>query len=116
MEFVEWLNSAIEAKGWSRAEFARQTKLSPSQVTRLLNGERGIGEQSLNSIAIALKLPASLLFEKAGFLPSKPGLFSDKQRELLHLAETADEDAIDMAIAMLETAMKQKANRIKVAK
>ncbi|MGC1374647.1 MAG: helix-turn-helix transcriptional regulator, partial [Anaerolineales bacterium] len=69
--FIDWLRKELEERGWSQAELARQSKLSPAQITRLLNGERGIGETGLNAIARALRLPPETVFRAAGMLPNR---------------------------------------------
>jgi len=83
--FINWLKREIAARDWSQAEFARQTKLSPAQVTRLLNGERGVGENGLIAIAHAFKLPLETVFRAAGILP--PQAPEDElMNEIMHLA------------------------------
>lgn len=71
IEFIEWLKKQIESRNWSQAEFARQTNLSPAQVTRLLNGERGVGENGIIAIAHAFKLSPEAVFRAAGILPQQ---------------------------------------------
>jgi transcriptional regulator with XRE-family HTH domain len=100
-EFITWLKKEILMRGWSPAEFSRQSKISPAQVTRLLNGERWIGEKGLSSIAKALNYPADLVFEKAGFLPPNPEL-SPVKRKLAHLAKDLPDSEVEIAISLLE--------------
>lgn len=100
-KFIEWLKEEIDDRNWSPAEFARQAKISPSQITRLFNGERGISEKSLQAFAHALKLPIDLVYEKAGYLPPKPEL-SPTKRKLAHLAEDLPDSDIEMVITLLE--------------
>ena len=69
IDFANWLREELEKRAWTQAELARQSKISPAQVTRLLNGERGIGENGIVAIAHALKLPPETVFRAAGLLP-----------------------------------------------
>jgi transcriptional regulator with XRE-family HTH domain len=109
--FIDWLREEINIRKWSQAEFARQTKLSPAQITRLLNGERGVGEAGLNAISRALRLPAELVFEKAGLLPPKQEL-TPKKRELMERLKDAEEADVQMVIEMLEAAVKAKQRQV----
>lgn len=68
-DFIDWLRKEMERREWSQSELARRSKLSPAQITRLLNGERGVGEAGLTAIAHALKLPPETVFRAAGILP-----------------------------------------------
>ena len=88
-EFIDWLKHELNIRSWTQAEFARQTKLSPAQITRLLSGERGVGENGLKAISHALRYPPELVFEKAGLLPQKQEL-SPLKRALIHQIETDD--------------------------
>ena len=105
--FIDWLRKEIQNRNWSQAEFARQSKLSPAQITRLLNGERGVGESALNAIARAFKLPADLVFEKAGKLPAKSDL-SPKKREFLHMLEQVDDATAQIGIDVLKATWERK--------
>jgi transcriptional regulator with XRE-family HTH domain len=112
--FIDWIKKEIDKRGWTQAELARQTKLSPSQITRLFNGERGVGETGLVAIAHAFRLPANLVFEKAGILPPTQELkeLSAKKRELLANLENADDNTVQFVIDMLEVAVKNKQRQV----
>lgn len=101
LDFADWLRAELEKRDWSQAELARQSNISPAQITRLLNGERGIGENGIIAIARALKLPVDLVFEKAGLLPPKPEL-SPIKRKLAHIAEDLPDSDVELAITLLE--------------
>lgn len=55
----------------------------------------------MTAIAHALKLPADLVFEKAGILPQKIEQ-SPIKRKLAHLAEGLPDSDVEMVIALLE--------------
>ena len=55
--FSQWLLSELESREWSQVDLSRKSGVSQAQITRVLSGERGIGEKALSAIASALKLP-----------------------------------------------------------
>ena len=86
----------MDKRNWSQAELARQSKISPPQITRILSGERGIGEESLNSIAHAFKLPPETVFRAAGILPQQTPE-SELIQQITHLAkDLSPQEQIDI--------------------
>lgn len=69
--FSQWLLKELESREWSQIELSRRSGVSQAQITRVLSGERGIGEKALSAIAKALKLPPEQVFRAAGVLPKK---------------------------------------------
>lgn len=69
--FSQWLLSELESREWSQVDLSRKSGVSQAQITRVLSGERGIGEKALSAIASALKLPPEHVFRMAGLLPPK---------------------------------------------
>jgi len=69
--FQAWLNNRLTRQGWTKAELARRSGVSQPQISRILNGDRGIGEESLIAIARALQVPPEEAFRAAGLLPQK---------------------------------------------
>lgn len=49
------LEDYIKKKGWSQRYFAKVAKLSPSEITRLKQGERNPKQDTINKIFIATK-------------------------------------------------------------
>jgi transcriptional regulator with XRE-family HTH domain len=70
-KFSEWLRLELGKRTWSQAELARRSGISAAQITRILSGERGIGEEALSAIASALRLPTEEVYRAAGLLPTK---------------------------------------------
>ncbi len=101
--FIDWLRNELETRGWSQAELARQSKLSPAQITRLLNGERGVGENGLNAIARALRLPPETVFRAAGKLPNRAT--DPRIDELSHKFSTLDESRKNVVSKLLDVLM-----------
>lgn len=109
--FISWLDKELIDRKWKPADLAREAKLSSAVVSNILNGHRRIGEKTGNAIARALRLPAELVFEKAGLLPPKTELTPNK-RELMEKLKTADDATVRLAIEMLEVAVRNKQREI----
>ena len=67
--FSQWLLKELESREWSQVDLSRRSGVSQAQITRVLSGERGVGEKALSAIAHALKLPPEQVFRAAGILP-----------------------------------------------
>lgn len=67
-DFLAWLNSEIQKKGWSNNEFARRCSLSSSYVSVILSGKNPPTWDFCASAAEALLLPADEVFRRAGLL------------------------------------------------
>jgi transcriptional regulator with XRE-family HTH domain len=87
----EWLANAINASGLSQAELSRKSGVSAAHITKVLNGERGLGETALRSIAEALHIPPEQAFRDVGFLPPVPAK-TEQSEQLLYLFNQLDPD------------------------
>jgi transcriptional regulator with XRE-family HTH domain len=55
------INDHIEASGLSRQEICRRAKLSPSMLSMIASGERRVGPERVEALAVALGVePAAL--------------------------------------------------------
>lgn len=112
--FSDWLTNELKQRGITPAQLSRSANKSQAVIGRILNNEREASPETLQAIARALKLPIELIYQKAGLLPpSSADDLSDAKRQLIELAKQADEDTIDMAIAMLEAAHRQQRRKLK---
>jgi transcriptional regulator with XRE-family HTH domain len=100
INFADWLRKKLKERDWTQAELSRRSGVSTPQITRVLSGERGLGEQSIKGIAQALQLPPEVVFRAAGLLPQVTEKHS-KMNELDHLATQLEgdnlQDLIDYA-------------------
>jgi transcriptional regulator with XRE-family HTH domain len=94
--FPAWLKNQIKEHGVSQAEFSRRSNLSPSQVARLLSGERNPGEDSLRAIADTLGIPIEAVYRAAGRLPSKPKENIETEELLFLWDQLSTADKIEM--------------------
>lgn len=60
---ADWLRKKIEEAGITQAELSRLSGISPTHITKVLNGERGLSSRSLMAISKALGMPPELLFQ-----------------------------------------------------
>lgn len=67
--FGEWLLGEITAAGESQAWLARQVGVSPSSVSRWINGEDLPSEENCRRIARAINRPEDEVRERAGYPP-----------------------------------------------
>ncbi|MCX7680524.1 MAG: helix-turn-helix transcriptional regulator [Anaerolineae bacterium] len=71
-EFTHWLMEEIYRRGWSFREFAQRAGLSPSAVSKVVNGDVLPGWEFCFKVSRALELPPEAVFRKAGLLPPEP--------------------------------------------
>lgn len=83
-EFTKWLLEELDQRGWSQAELARRSRITPTQISRILSGSRNPGTEALTAIAGALNVPPATLFQLAGVLPTESGSSPDLD-EWMHL-------------------------------
>lgn len=67
--FTEWLLEEMGRKNMSQQALAQKSGITPAQVSRIISGQRGLGEKSLKAIAHALNISPVTIFRKAGLLP-----------------------------------------------
>lgn len=69
--FGKWLLTELENRNWSQSDLSKRSGLSRGTISNLINGTRGVGADSLLTIAKALNLPPEQIFEAANILPKK---------------------------------------------
>jgi transcriptional regulator with XRE-family HTH domain len=70
--FGEWLKSEIKIRNISQKELADISGVTPAQISRAISGSRGLGTDTLLSIARALRVSPEEVFRRAGVLPPRP--------------------------------------------
>lgn len=71
-DFVDWLQAELDKRGWNQATLAR-AGISSSHVSRIMNRERDVGEDSCRVIAKLFGMPEEEVFRRAGLLSEKRG-------------------------------------------
>jgi transcriptional regulator with XRE-family HTH domain len=115
--FADWLREELKKRDWSQADLSKKAGISPSQVTRVLSGERGIGEESLNAIARALNISPITVFRKAGLLPEegRQEVSFEDWMYLISQLDPQDEEEL-RKIAEMKIERKKKGQEIKILK
>ena len=70
--FIRWLLTELDKKGWQPSDLAKQAKVSKGSVSNVLNGNRKPGPDLCLAIAKALNEPPEKVFRLAGLLPALP--------------------------------------------
>ena len=103
MDFVEFVNSEMQSREWSRADLSRKSGIAAPQITRVLNREQNPGELFCKGIARAFNVPEEDVFRRAGILTSKSKL-SPLAERAAHLIESLpDEKEKETAVRFLES-------------
>jgi len=77
-EFIDWLNSELNSRGWTDYELAKRAKISPSVISRARIGSLP-KYAACNSIASAMKIPLETVLRKAGLLPENTSTQSNPE-------------------------------------
>jgi transcriptional regulator with XRE-family HTH domain len=105
--FGDWLREELKDRGMSQKDLAVRSGITPAQISRIISGSRGAGEESLSAIARALKLPLETVFRAAGILPKRNAI-SEKREEAYHVINGFPEHDLDTVIAVLRALEAQK--------
>lgn len=81
--FVTWLLEQIEERDVSYSEVARTGGISHGRISQVISGDKP-GWDFCEAIARAFNLPAEIVFQKAGLLPSEPE-HTSLEKEAVHL-------------------------------
>lgn len=96
----------LNKREWSQAELARRCSTTTATISRIINGERQIGTDVANAVAIALKLPPEDVFRRAGLLPPDPEL-DPQLEEINYLLATLPPDLQEEALRYLRYIINQ---------
>lgn len=105
--FGSWLLQELKTRDISQADLARASNITSAHMSRIISGERNPGKEALASIAHALRLPADLVFEKAGLLPPKSDL-TPLQRSIMEMVKNLPDNDLSMIELMLRALSEKK--------
>lgn len=90
--FSEWLKSQLDLRRMTQQEFAEKGGITPSQVSHVINGLRGAGEDFYRATATALRMPVVEVYKAAGRLPENDNRqLSLEAQRILVIMESLDE-------------------------
>jgi transcriptional regulator with XRE-family HTH domain len=69
--FVEWINTELNQRGWSRSEAARRGGFSPSTLDKVIGGFSHPGPTLCRGLAKAFERPPDEVFRLADLLPAR---------------------------------------------
>lgn len=77
MTFEKWLQQELDKRGWDQNELAKRSeragyKISQSQLSRIMSGERQAGPDACIAIAYAFGIPREEVFRMRGWLLREP--------------------------------------------
>jgi len=81
--FVDFLNSELEKRGWSRSEAARRGEISPSMFDKVIGGFAKPGPDFLDGVARAFGLTRREVYARAGRIEPEPDSDTPSARDLL---------------------------------
>ena len=99
-DFVTWLNSELETRGWSTRELARRAGVSAAAISNVLNRYNKPGKRTCKGIAKAFDLPVDEVFRRAGILPPIPDLDANAEA-MLHLFRNLPVDEQDRVLMIM---------------
>lgn len=108
IEFGLWLQKEREKRGWTQSDFARATGKDRAVINRIESGGALPAVETFIAFSNALNYSPLVLLRVAGLLPASNDDLTPKKRQLLHLAEQADDDTVELVIALLEKAWENK--------
>lgn len=85
-----WLLGELKKRNWSQNELARRAGLTSGTISNIVTGRVEGSQETLKSIAKALRIPTELIFVEAGLLSRQ--LTKDRETELLYLYRKLPED------------------------
>jgi|APIni6443716594_1056825.scaffolds.fasta_scaffold1714240_2 transcriptional regulator with XRE-family HTH domain len=100
-KFGSWLLKELTQRDMSQVDLARACKITTSQISQIISGERNAGIKSLINISQALKLPVDFVIEKAGLLPPNSEL-SPIQRKIIYLVKQLSDSDLVPILDLLE--------------
>lgn len=90
-EIGDWLLVELNKRNWSQNELGRRAKISSATVSNLITGAKKPEQETLKSVAEALRVPVAEVLQKAGILPKRSGTSENAER-LLYYFDQMDED------------------------
>ena len=107
-DFSTWLFDEIEKRGWSQGYLAKKSGITPSHISRLISGTRGVGNDTCIALARAFNYSEEFVLEKAGKLTPKPKKMKPSLREALHLFDQLDPEEQRLILTMMRGTIQQR--------
>ena len=86
---ADWFSRILMEYKITPAEIKRRTGLSEGHMSKVLKGERGLGEDVVRKIAKAVNVPPEIFFRQVGLLPPIP-VRTEQHQQLTYLFDQMD--------------------------
>lgn len=110
--FGPWLREQLREMGMTQMELAQRISIQPSQISRIISGERGTSIEVLEAIARAIRVPVETVFREAVGLNSPEGDLSPTKRQLLDMAEQVDDETAEIVLDVLRATWERKKRQL----
>jgi transcriptional regulator with XRE-family HTH domain len=102
--FSGWLQREMDLRHWNQNDLAREAGIARQTVNGILNSKRAPGIQTCNGIAKAMKLPYSVLYERAGLIPRRQTneMVEEIKNKIDLLSPESQKVLLDLINGMLE--------------
>jgi transcriptional regulator with XRE-family HTH domain len=109
IDLPQWLRNELKKRDWSQVDLSRKTGISTTQIARILSGERGMGVETLVSIANAFGISPITIIRAAGLLPEggEHASFEDWQFLLNQLPADEQEEVRKIVEMKIERRQKE---------
>lgn len=97
-QFIAWIQDEMDKRGWKQAELARRANMAPSQVARVMTGDRGAGMEFYKGVARAFRISIEEVLRTAGVLPA----ITSKDTTVTRLIERLERLPPHMRTAVLQ--------------
>jgi transcriptional regulator with XRE-family HTH domain len=104
-EFIAWLVSEMDERGWSQSETARRARISSGMINMVVNRQTGVGVPFCAGIAKAFGITTEEVMRRAGLLPSGGEILPQLRALNERLLQLSEEDH-SAALGVLEYALK----------
>jgi transcriptional regulator with XRE-family HTH domain len=97
-DFVTWLNTELNARGWSRSELARRGGVSAEAISQAISGKTRPGLKLCRAVAKAFGLSLEEVQRRAGLLPTYgavPPRFKELGERLRKLSNSDQQFILD---------------------
>jgi transcriptional regulator with XRE-family HTH domain len=108
-DIAGYLERRLKDKGWKPAELVKTSGIDSGHLSKILNRERGVGIDTVVSLANGLGEPVSVFLAGAGYLHQAD--LNEKIEILNHLVGQLDDYDKDEVIAFAELKLRLMAKR-----
>lgn len=90
--FGQWLDLQLQERHITQSEFASMIGVYPSQISRIISGQRNPTNEMLIKMADALRIPREEIFQVAGLIPLATEAEKLKKQILYEVNDMSEQD------------------------